>query len=210
MYSANRNYTQLRNMAFPKSLKMKVKLPKQPVDTKAVTNAVSQVCDTTGAITLLDGIAPGTAINQRLGIKVTLDRLEGVLEMGVTSATGTDQYQRWAVVLDKQPNGSAAAITDVYENTSPAAAKNLANMHRFQILKEVLLPLNASAEPGSKRTFKVSIPLNSNVIFNAGNAGTVADIVTNAVYLITTGSNVAGATAGSAGGTLRIWYHNSV
>jgi hypothetical protein len=203
--------TYKRQVRLTRTGTMKTNSTKPKIDAKATSVVSNGVCDTTGSLLLLNGIVPGLGINQRLSTRITLDRLEGTIEMGVTSATGTDQYQRWLIVEDRQPNGSAAAITDILESTNPNALLNLANWRRFRVLRDSgVFPLNAAAEPGSKRTFNFSLRLNSNVIFNAGTAGTIADIVTNSLHFLSVGNNVAGATAGSCAINLRLWYHNSV
>jgi hypothetical protein len=179
-------------------------------DAKAVTTLCSQTCNTTGAATLINGIVPGYAVDQRLGRVVTIDRIDGIIEVGVTATTGIDQYQRWMLVLDRQPNGAALAVTDVLDSTAINSHLNLANRSRFKVLADHVLALNASGEPGSRRTYVARIPMNDRVVFNSGTAGTIADIVTTSIYFLTVGGEAAGVTAGSASGDFRVWFHNSV
>lgn len=180
------------------------------VDAKAVTVAVSTAANTTGAITLLNGIAPGTDIDQRLGRAVIMDELQLILTDNVTAGSGIDQYHRLMLVLDRQPNGAALAILDVLDVVATNSHPNLANRSRFLILKDELHPLNAAAEPGSFRSYRWQFPLRTRITFNAGVAGTVADIATNSLYFICIGSAVAGVTAGACGVNGRLFFRNSV
>ena len=48
--------------------------------------------------------------------------------------------------------------------------------------------------------------LNHPVTFNAGDAGTVADITTGSLYFLVVGSEAAGATAGTVSGRVRVRF----
>jgi hypothetical protein len=172
------------------------------------TVAAAQACDTTGALNLLNGVVPGTAVNERLGRAIELESLELHLQDTVTGGTGVDQFHRILIVADRQPNGAALAITDVLDSVSVVSPINLANRARFTILWDEFHHLNATAEAGSQKAFYLSKSMkNLRVIFNSGVAGTIADIATNSVYILTIGSVGAGATAGSCTYRARIYYH---
>lgn len=174
---------------------------------KYVDNTISQAANTTGAVTLLNGIARGDDVSERVGRKVVMRRLTFSLISYVTPTTGVDQSHRFLLVYDKQSNGSAPAITDVLVSASAVALPNLNNRLRFVILADEVKALNASAEPGSYwATGMRKIQLSTTVQFNSGDAGTVADIQTGALYLITIGSEAAGATAGTFSGRTRVEY----
>ena len=173
---------------------------------KAVDTTIGQVADTTGAVTLLNGIARGDDINQRVGRRVRLASLQASIVNYVTPATGIDQTHRCLIVYDKQSNGVAPAITDVLVSASTVAMPNLDNRQRFVILYDKLMHLNAAAEPGSMVAFKISKRLSYGVQFNSGDAGTVADIQTGGLFFITIGSIAAGGTAGTFSGRVRVRY----
>lgn len=128
------------------------------------------------------------------------------LTNSVTAATGVDQVQRVLVVRDKQPNGAALTFLGVLNSVSTTALTNMANSSRFDVLLDRAFPLNASAEPGSIRRWMVELPLGFRQSFNLGVAGTVADIVTNSLYLMLVGSEAAGVTAGSMAYTSRVLF----
>lgn len=186
--------------------KMRNSQPRIAPELKASDVNVSMAADTTGAILLLNGIDPGTALNQRIGRQILAKKLRLRLACVVTAATGADQTQRVMVVLDKQPNGVALAITDVLTSVGTTANYNLSNQARFKILFDRRVYLNATAEPFSAQLLDVSLGQKYVVQFNAGVAGTVADITTNSLYMITIGSNAAGATAGTVTGASRLRF----
>lgn len=174
---------------------------------KTKDTSISQVQDTTGALTLVNGVARGDDIGDRTGRKVIIKSIEAHFISGVTSATGVDQYQRLILFVDHQPNGAAPAATDLLVSNSYQSLKNLDNRARFTILYDRVYALNAAGESGSKIVLptyykRVNIP----VIFNSGDAGTIADIQTNSIYLLSVGSEAAGNTAGSTVGRVRIRY----
>lgn len=178
---------------------------------KAKTISVGAIdCDSTGFVLLLNGIATGFSIDQRLGREVLMEAVHVRVAASVTASTGTDQLQRWMIVYDKQSNGAALTVTDVLDSAHPSSPLNLANIARFSIIADHEYTLNASAEPGSKKFFDVELPLRRRSIFNAGTAGTVADISTGSLYLITVGTNPAGVTAGQLQLSTRVVFHNII
>lgn len=158
------------------------------------------------SVTLLNGLAPGLAINERVGQQVHLMRLEGHGQVQVTPSTGVDQIVRLIIVRDRQPNGAAPAYNDVMTAVSTFALPSLNNQKRFIILWDRTFQLNASAEAFSQIPFAVEIPLDFKVQFNAGTAGTVADINTNALFLLAIGTEASGTTDGILNGYLRVRY----
>lgn len=173
---------------------------------KNVDTTVAQVADTTGAVTLINGIARGDDINERVGRQVILKYIQANIVNYVTPTTGIDQSHRMLIVLDRQANGAAPAITDVLVSASTVAMPNLDNRKRFRILFDSIKNMNASGEPGSMIVQRVFKRVNIPVQFNSGDAGTVADIQTGALYLITLGSIAPGGTAGNFSGRIRVRY----
>jgi len=179
-----------------------------PGELKSVDTAISQVQDTTGAVTLLNGIARGDDINERSGRQVTLKSIQMKVFSTATSGTGIDQIQRIMVIYDRQTNAAALTIAQVLNSASPMSQRNLENRARFTILYDKTFPINADGESGSKRYFSWYRKLNHPVTFNSGDAGTVADITTGSLYFLTVGTVAPGATAGSTNGTFRVRYED--
>lgn len=160
-------------------------------------------------MTLLNGLVPGTGASQRVGMKITIRSIGLSLVALVTGGTGVDQYNRWILLLDRQCNGAApTALTDFLATGDTLGLRNLAARHRFKTVMDKRYYLNASGEPYAAKLFKVYMKLRRPLVveYNTGNAGTVADIVTNSLYLISIGSIAAGAAAGFLQGYCRIRY----
>lgn len=174
---------------------------------KYVDASPAMAADTTSAILLLNGVARGDDISERTGRQIRMQYLEYRLACLSTATTGVDQFQRFIIVLDKQPNAAALATTDVLVSATYAANYNNDNRERFVVLADKTFYLNASGEPGSAKWFNGRINLKGmKVQFNNGDAGTIADITTNSIYLIALGSIAAGATAGTIGGRTRLRF----
>jgi len=173
---------------------------------KAIDSAVSAAVDTTGVRILLNGAEPGPALNQRIGRHIHMNYIDMRFFLAATATTGIDQFVRYLVVLDKQPNGAALAITDVLDSVNPFSLPNLANSERFIILDDRSRLVNASAEPGSQWGVSKRLQIGKDVTYNSGSAGTIADISTNSLYLILLGNVAAGATAATGYGNVRLRF----
>lgn len=165
--------------------------------------------NTSGSITLLAIPTVGADYNARIGRKITLKSLfirgRLVLETAI-ALTGTlsiAQQGRLIICYDLQPNGAAPAITDILITADPASHLNLNNRDRFRILcdKEYVFDpsfyQNTATQAYSfmgRTIYNVKIfkRLNLDMIFNAVNGGTVADISSGALYMVWIGSAAAG------------------
>jgi hypothetical protein len=177
------------------------------VEVKTLTTAINQVADSTGAVVLLNGMSQGTTASTRVGRQVVIRDVEYSLAFYATPTTGIDQIDRFLLVFDRQSNGSAPTITDILESNSPFALLNKDTSSRFVVIVDNVKSVNASAEPESNvLTGHVTRRVNKLVQFNAGNAGTIADINTGGMFLVSLGNLAAGATAGSIIGRVRVAY----
>ena len=171
----------------------------------------SIVADTTGALGLVNGCIQGADRNNRVGREITMRSIQVTGLSAVTSATGLDQTHRVLLVYDSQPNGTALTVAQVLDTTGinvTLAQKNRDGIRRFTILLDRLMRLNSNAEPGGAEAWRYYRRCNLPVRFNSGNAGTVADIETGSLYLISLGSLAAGATAGTFVGTIRVLFED--
>lgn len=183
------------------------RLPRFAPESKVVDVNPALAATNGGAILLLNGVQPGTALNQRVGRQIQMRSLKYHLTAAVTSATGVDQIHRVLIVRDAQPNGAALAVADVLDG-GQSSQVNISNQMRFTILFDERFYLNASGEPDSARLIDGSIGMNTIVQYNTGVAGTVADIATNSLYMIVFGSEAAGVTAGTVAGTVRLKFYD--
>lgn len=109
-------------------------------------------------------ISVGTASNNRIGRKV---RTKSILLVGsvktnvvTTITTASDTVWIW-VVLDTQPNGAAAASTDIWSNNvAHTALKNLDQGGRFKIIKCIEVKMDYGQTGTTVNApFEVYIPL---------------------------------------------------
>jgi len=146
-----------------------------------VDTTVNQECDTTGAVTLLNGVAAGTSASQRIGRKINIRSIAMNLRL-VAKATTTISDCRIVLVWDTQTNAAAPAITDIYDAINATSMRNISNGSRFRILRvweEVIIGNSATPASGQEaRIFKDWRLCNFVTTYNAGGGATVGDITT--------------------------------
>lgn len=82
-------------------------------------------------------IALGTEVNQRIGRKITLTKLETrVWVYNNNTTTSNFDVIRCSLVFDAQPTGSLPTITDIYATNRVSSLQNASTFTRFQILRE--------------------------------------------------------------------------
>jgi len=146
-----------------------------------------------GVAVLLNGIARGDDIDERTGRQVMMRSYElSVLwHQAAPGAHPEPCVARLLVVYDKQTNGAALTPAQVLTATGTLNAatspKQLENRERFTILRDIRTPMAAAEtsdyEPPPK-ALKIYQSFMLPVTFNAGDAGTVADITTGSLYAI--------------------------
>jgi len=127
-----------------------------------------------------------------------------------TTGAGTTQTGRVLLVYDKQSNLAAPTILNVLNTISPTSQKNLDNRKRFRILMDKTFDLGAKATGvGERLTFEKYIKLNTPVQYNTANNGTIADIVSGSLYLITLGDVASGADDATSIITARVRFSDT-
>jgi len=181
------------------------------VDTVLSSAAVS----TTPVISLLNGMAQGTTASTRIGRRIAMKSIEFKFRV-LSDTTTTATVTRFAIVLDKQANAAAPAFTDIYDSADPGALRNISNKARFWVLWDSgLSPLIGNTATAGQQTdsslkvFENYKRINIPVQYNAGTAGTVGDIQTNALYFVSIGSTVSGTSDAILSGNFRVRYDDS-
>lgn len=178
-----------------------------------------------GSFLLVNGIVPGAAGYQRVGRKISMNSLaiRGWVYFAQAGAAPTFDFLRMLVVYDRQPNGALPALADILLDCTSAGATatestsnvNLNNADRFKILKEQVWATPGAAaaaaysgiNENTPLEFKIYLKLNGlETHYNNGVAGTIADITTGALYLITVGLNGAADYQYRAGTDTRLRY----
>lgn len=217
VYRIGGNY----NQVIPRSFGGKVALSQGPekkfLDTALTAPAVGDGAVAVGATTfiLCNGMVQGTSGITRIGRQITVKSVAFNL-MVKPAATTISGLFRFMLVWDHQANGAAPLITDILGFNDAAtttanqitAPLNLQNRERFKVLVDKRIPV------GQIVASSIVMPVidhmekfrKQNVIttYNAGNAGTVADIATNSLYavLLTT----CGTAAFAMNGNVRIRF----
>jgi len=171
-----------------------------------VLEAVYDMNGTTLAPTLLNGCVPGSDNYQRIG------RRTGLLSLHIRGfvypeslVTGQIAYAfRMVVVYDKQANGAAPVWSDVVLSQNAAGATssgpldmiNLVNQDRFEIVRDVTYSApftspSAGASDNNSVMIDEFLDLGGRpTIYNAGTAGTIADINSGSLYIFWVTTNV--------------------
>lgn len=149
----------------------------------------SQALDAAGQLILLNGLVPGDGATTRDGQSVKGTYLHIVGDLTLNTNLVQDMV-RLVIVLDKQPNAAATTWATIYDGTASAAynaLRNINNGDRFKVLYDKTFALSQNGQAG--KHFSIYIPLNKRLSkyyqktkFNAGTAGTIADITSNALY----------------------------
>lgn len=159
---------------------------------KAIDNSETETVTTANQVNLLNGLAKGDDINNRQGRKVTMKSLKLRIMAFSVAATTAPGFIRWIVVYDKQANGTTVTGANVFTSDDALNMNNLNNRDRFVTIATDTFPLSIpSGGPASyvcDRYVKLDLP----VIFNAGNAGTEADIATGSLWLLSAAFGFAG------------------
>jgi len=157
---------------------------KKWVDT-VMTNKTSNgggAWSTPAAAFLLNGIVTGTTGTTRVGRKVKLESIQfkGTVSMAATSTLSGRCRMR--VVYDKQSNAAAPAVVDIFEADSYASPNNISNNERFVTLADREVEIGTAGPQIATLDFYKRLGLEEN--FNAGVAGTIADITSGAIYVL--------------------------
>lgn len=140
----------------------------------------STAVSSTMAFNLLNGSSTGDAVTNRTGSSIKLNGCD--IRFGLTgNVTAVSMNIRVLVVIDNACDGLAFAATDLLTSSSVYATYSAFNQMRFRVLYDSVFAL-ATAGPFQAFVVK-ALPANVHVMYNIGNAGTIADINTNSLYL---------------------------
>lgn len=172
----------------------------------------SYAMDTTGSVTLLNVVAQGAGVTQRVGKKIVLKGLQARGRMA-NGSTATTNDVAFMIVYDKRPTGALPAVTDILTAADSTAMNNDANAGRFKILKrwdDVLLGNTTAAANYLDSMYKSAdffLPLKGlPTTYKAAGTGAIGDIEEGALYLVTVGSSAAGTSAAALGLQFRLRF----
>lgn len=164
-------------------------------------NSTSAFAATTGvaALTLLNGCSLGSDATNRVGRKIQMKSIQMRMSCLATTANAARFAGRVMVVYDSQANAAAPTQADIFQAaTSWHSPMNLNNRERFKVIFDKLFTVDSltgsNTDPWICKKFK-KLP-NLETIFNSGNAGTIGDIQTGSMYLVTLATGEATTTPG--------------
>jgi len=164
---------------------------------KFVDEAILGIPSATGSVTLINGVAQGTDVNNRIGRKFLMKSLLWRFRIGVNPAANSlGNIVRLLIVYDAQTNGALPAVTDILSAADVLAPMNLNNRDRFKIICDKWWNSNAYALSGGDIDNGEFCPpmdkfykkLNLEVQ-NSGTANTIGSIATGAVYALLIAEN---------------------
>lgn len=172
------------------------------------TSSANLNCSSAYPQLLCNGLVPGTGSNNRVGRKISMRSisLRGWIFFAQAGTTPTADFMRLVLVYDRQPNGALPAFADVFQDTNQAGTTNtdslsnvnINNADRFKIIKEFVWASPGAAAAAAysgineQRVLELKAFIKLNALethYNAGTAGTVADITTGSLFLMAAGLN---------------------
>ncbi len=159
------------------------KLEKEVKNVEFKTNGqtTTGTVSATPGFVLLNGIIRGDTSLQRDGNVIQVKSIQLSLDYSMDLSSGFTQL-RVIIVQDKQPNQLTPAFTDIFDVATMTAFRNLDNRSRFITHKNIVVSMSSAGNKGGH--FDWYKRLNVKTQYDVGNSGAVADITTNAFFLI--------------------------
>lgn len=143
---------------------------------------------------LINGMAAGAALNERIGRKVQMKSIYIRANVSVppTGVTGNG-FIRVMLVYDRQNNATDLNLnlTSLFVTDSAISLMNLDNRERFLVLYDRMTPMGLQWR--DTEVFVKFKRCRLDVLFNAAAGATFAGITTGALYLLTAGHGFIGA-----------------
>ncbi len=138
---------------------------------------------TTFTIYLLNALTQGTTSTTRLGDTIRASRLQLNISCNINTASTTGYVDfRIFVIRDLQPNGATfAAASYLQAPTNVLSPINMAQCKRFVTIDDQIFTLDLQGPEAY--TYRKVYELNFHPEYGLGNAGTVADISKDALFL---------------------------
>lgn len=149
---------------------------------KYVDHVATITPSTTATLLALNDMSQGDTGTTRDGQSILMKSV--YLQFTSTiNASGVATYLRCMIFIDAQPNSSiATAATLLLNPTDVTSPLLLGSGNRYRVIYDSRITLTAAGSQGAMRKFYKK--LNFHTKYNTGNAGTIADIVTNSLVLL--------------------------
>lgn len=140
---------------------------------------VSSNPSSSGALSTLAGVGQGDTASDREGISVKWTSIHMQCSL-IMHNSATHTIVRMMILIDKQPNGSLASITDVLESADINSFNNKNNAYRFKTLMNRKYTLN-SEYPEKSAKFNRKLSLHTRY---TGSASSVSAINSNNIIFL--------------------------
>lgn len=150
---------------------------------------------TTSVALPLNTIVQGDTIADRSANKILMKSLELRILYSNEAITQNNRV-RVLVVLDKQPNGAQAVLTDVLEAEAIISFPKIANKSRFKILADDVITLNQSGSAAGafqKEFYHKYLKIKGDLALSTFASNATAVPITNGLTIFYVGDVVAGA-----------------
>jgi len=168
--------------------------------------------DTTGSVTLLNGIAENDDNTNRTGRQAMMRGVGVAGFAGVLAGATTIQRGRVLLVWDNAINGALPAVTDILSAATANSFHKVDNESRFTVLADIPLVFGPNVTTATQayvdqsvRAVDVFVPLSS-VTQYIGTGATIASVGNGGLLLVTVGTQGAGATAAFANLATRVRF----
>lgn len=135
----------------------------------------------TGTIIQLNNLVQGDTNVTRDGNQVKWLNISARCSLRSNTSATTGTSFRFMLVLDKQPNGAIYTVADLLENVDPSSGIEKNNALRFKVLSSKYLAVNPNGR--DRYNWTIFKKLNFKTRYQS-NAGTIADISTNALSVM--------------------------
>jgi len=156
------------------------------------TASANYALDTTGSVTLINGVATGTDYTNRIGRKVVWKSVQIRGLWVPADATVSNNLCRICLVWDSQPNGALPTIADIFQQALGNSMLNLNNRDRFKMIMDkqfIAAEYSAvgQAVPGTGHIKAFRKLTGLETIFD-GTTAAIGDIQSGALLLVTLGT----------------------
>jgi len=155
-------------------------------------NNANYLCGTTGAVTLINGVAAGSTAITREGRQCFWKTVQVSGTVAAADATVVASRADVFIVFDKQPGAAVPNMLDLFVESKSGSPMNLNYRERFVVLAHRNWVIGGPVADGVSITpnvhaVNINVKLNLRTTFK-GDANAIGDIATGAMYLVTLGS----------------------
>ncbi len=151
-------------------------------ENKYLDTVASTAVSTTAYLNLLNPLAEGDTASTRTGDMVKFDLLQFNLTVTI-NASATASVGRCCIVRDEQPNGGAFGIGSYFSSVNnPLSLTNFQQETRFYTYLDEVICVDSQGP--QVLSFRKTINLGFHTNYGLGNAGTIADISKNSLYVL--------------------------